>query len=194
MIVSAKGRLPSSMQEYRATPGDVADGLPIVVLVNGGTASAAEIVAAALQDSGRAVVVGSSSYGKGTVQTVLELLNDGELILTSAKLISPAGYSLHEHGVVPSICTAGLPDDDRSVGTVIGGIRPGVQLALATQPRLGLDDTGWGELRRSCPAEHDDRHRVDLETAKRLLRDPILYTRALHAEAPEANSAAQLSH
>src|SRR5262249_52074259 len=96
-IVSTKGRNPDSVQFYRAAPDDILAGLPIVVLVNGGSASAAEIVAAALQDSGRAVVVGSASYGKGTVQTVLRLPNDGELTLTWAKLISPAGYTLHEH-------------------------------------------------------------------------------------------------
>ena len=78
------------------------------MLINGGSASASEIVAAALQDAGRAVVIGSSSYGKGTVQTVLRLPNNGELILTWARLVAPSGYPLQPHGVVPTVCTADL--------------------------------------------------------------------------------------
>ena len=78
----------------------------MVVLINGATASSAEILASALQDNGRAVVVGSSSFGKGTVQTILRLPNNGELILTWALLITPSGYSLQQLGVFPSICTS----------------------------------------------------------------------------------------
>ena len=80
------------------------------MLVNGGSASAAEIVAAALQDRGRAAVVGTTSYGKGTVQTVIRLPNEGELILTWSRLLAPSGYSWNEQGVMPNICTAKVPD------------------------------------------------------------------------------------
>ena len=80
--------------------------MPIVVLMNGGSASAAEIVAAALQDRGRAVVVGSTSYGKGTVQTVVRLANEGELILTWSRLNAPSGYTWNELGVLPLIGAA----------------------------------------------------------------------------------------
>ena len=89
----------------------------MVVLINGGSASASEIVAAALQDAGRAVVIGSSSYGKGSVQTVLRLPNNGELILTWARLMAPSGYPLHRHGVIPTVCTADLPDDAACLAT-----------------------------------------------------------------------------
>src|SRR3546814_413849 len=78
-VVSTHGRHPDSHQYFEAGPGDVAAGKPIIVLINGNSASAAEIVAAALQDDGRAVVVGTNSYGKGTVQTVIRMPNDGEL-------------------------------------------------------------------------------------------------------------------
>jgi carboxyl-terminal processing protease len=183
-IVSTRGRNPESMQFYRAAPDDILAGLPIVALVNGGSASAAEIVAAALQDSGRAVVVGSASYGKGTVQTVLRLPNDGELTLTWAKLVSPAGYILHEHGVIPNICTSGIGDSETEVSSAV---RRGTMLAaagtVAARARKSLDEPGWSELRKTCPADNAE-HKAEIEIAKRLLESPALYARALHLEPP----------
>ncbi len=84
--------------------------------MNGGSASAAEIVAAALQDRGRAVVIGTTSYGKGTVQTVVRLANEGELILTWSRLQAPSGYTWNELGVLPNICTSKVGDASK-VGT-----------------------------------------------------------------------------
>ena len=176
-VVSTTGRLLESRKVYSASGGRRTDGIPLAVLVNGGSASASEIVAAALQDSGRAVVIGSSSYGKGTVQTVLHLENDGELTVTWAKLLTPEGYILHEHGVVPTVCTADLGDDDQSVaraiqvGTIAG-------TGLAARPRAALDDQGWTDLRKTCPTERVDRA-ADVKIAQRLLQDPVLYSRAL---------------
>src|SRR6516165_9600052 len=114
-IVATVGRHPASRQFFEASGDSIAPQIPIVVLINGGSASSSEIVAAALQDVGRAVIVGSASYGKGTVQTVLRLPNDGELTLTWAQLVTPSGYFLHEHGVIPTLCTSDLGDDDNSV-------------------------------------------------------------------------------
>ncbi|WP_404379993.1 S41 family peptidase [Caenispirillum salinarum] len=105
-ILSTRGRHPESRQYYNARHGDIAAGLPMVVLVDGRSASSAEIVSAALQDQGRAVVVGTTSYGKGTVQTVVRLPNDGEMTLTWSRFHSPSGYALHGLGVMPSLCTA----------------------------------------------------------------------------------------
>src|SRR5213079_3754703 len=122
-------RHPASHQYFAASGHSVASQVPIVVLINGGSASSSEIVAAALQDAGRAVVVGSASYGKGTVQTVLRLPNDGELTLTWAQLVAPSGYLLHEHGVVPSLCTSDLGDDD-------GSVQIAIQRAAASSPTL----------------------------------------------------------
>src|SRR6185295_6985530 len=106
-IVSTHGRHPDSHKFYEATGNDITDAKPIVALIDGNTASAAEIVAAALQDHGRAVVVGSNSYGKGTVQTVLNMPNTDELIITWARYHAPSGYTLHHLGVLPSVCTVG---------------------------------------------------------------------------------------
>jgi carboxyl-terminal processing protease len=177
-VISTVGRVPESIQYFIAPHREI-EKLPIVVLVNGGSASASEIVAAALQDTGRAVVVGSASYGKGTVQNVQHLSNDGELTVTWARLITPAGYSLHEHGVVPTICTANLPDDAGAVGTAIGR-STGVLAAELRQARADLDEAGWQRLRASCPGQHAD-HALEVRTADRLLSDPLLYARALGA-------------
>jgi len=176
-VVSTTGRLLESRKVYPASGSRHTDGIPIAVLVNGGSASASEIVAAALQDSGRAVVIGTSSYGKGTVQTVLHLENDGELTVTWAKLLTPEGYILHEHGVVPTVCTANLGDDDPSITRAIQiGTTAGT--GPAARPRAALDEQGWTDLRKTCPTERVDRS-ADLKIAQRLLQDPALYSRAL---------------
>jgi carboxyl-terminal processing protease len=174
-IASTAGRHPASQQYFAASGRAVAADVPIAVLVNGGSASASEIVAAALQDLGRAVVIGSSSYGKGTVQTVLHLPNDGELILTWARLMTPSGRLLQSHGVVPTVCTSDLADDDRSVD--IGLQRAGGSGSAA---RGRLDEQGWARLRQSCPARHT-KPGIDLKLAERLLADPRLYGQALQA-------------
>jgi carboxyl-terminal processing protease len=188
-IVSTVGRHPASRQFFEASGDSVAPQIPVVVLINGGSASSSEIVAAALQDVGRAVVIGSSSYGKGTVQTVLRLPNDGELTLTWAQLVTPAGYHLHEHGVVPTLCTSDLGDDDRFVQIAIQ--RAAVSSAAspaAARARASLDESAWSQLRHSCPARQGD-HEIDVKVAKRLLGDPVLYSQAVHAITPGQNLA-----
>jgi carboxyl-terminal processing protease len=180
-IVSTIGRHPAAQQYFAAAGDSIAPHLPVAVLINGGSASASEIVAAALQDRGRAVVMGSSSYGKGTVQTVLRLPNDGELIVTWAGLVAPSGYLLQAHGVVPTICTADLGDDEHSLAA-------GLQRVAATAPgagptlhaRAGLDERGWSELRQACPSRHTS-PAIDLQLAERVLSDPKLYSEALQA-------------
>lgn len=104
-IISTKGRHPDSMQIFDATPGEVLNGMPMVVLINGRSASAAEIVGVALRDSGRAAMIGSTSYGKGTVQTIIRLPNRGEMNITWARIVAPTGVTLASQGIVPAICT-----------------------------------------------------------------------------------------
>jgi carboxyl-terminal processing protease len=190
-IVSTVGRHPASRQYFEASGDSVAPQVPMVVLINGGSASSSEIVAAALQDIGRAVVVGSTSYGKGTVQTVLRLPNDGELTLTWAQLVTPSGYFLHEHGVVPTLCTSDLGDDDHDVQTAIQrAATTTYPTAPATpRPRASLDESAWSQLRRSCPARQGE-HEIDVKVAKRLLADPVLYSEAVHSIAPTSSIAA----
>lgn len=102
-IVSTRGREPGDSERFNAEAGDLAQGKPIVVLINGGSASASEIVSGALQDHRRAIVVGTKSFGKGSVQTVIPLRGDGAMRLTTARYYTPSGRSIQALGVMPDI-------------------------------------------------------------------------------------------
>ena len=102
-VVSIKGRDESSNREFIAKPGDELNGKPIIVLVNGGSASASEIVAGALQDQKRAIIMGTRTFGKGSVQTIMPLQNDSAIKLTTARYFTPSGRSIQNEGIVPDV-------------------------------------------------------------------------------------------
>jgi carboxyl-terminal processing protease len=112
-IVSTRGRTPDLYQEYNARSGyNLSDGKPMVVLINGGSASASEIVSGALQDLKRATLIGTRSFGKGSVQTVLPLGEDGALKLTTARYYTPSGRSIQAKGIEPDyVVSENIPDD-----------------------------------------------------------------------------------
>ena len=180
-IVSTKGRHASSLQSYDASQRDGSHKLPVVVLVNGRSASAAEIVAAALQDDGRAVVVGSNTYGKGTVQNLSPLPNNGELVLTWSYYHAPSGYALHNLGILPNVCTSGLKGHADAVINQLSPTWTRLPMLMAawrvSQPNEGpkLDS-----MRANCPRSNEVRE-LDLEVASQLIADPVLYRRALQS-------------
>jgi len=102
-IVSTRGRDGKITSRFNATKGDLAEGLPVIVLINGGSASASEIVAGALQDHKRAIILGTQSFGKGSVQTIIPLSNRGAMRLTTARYYTPSGRSIQAKGVSPDI-------------------------------------------------------------------------------------------
>ena len=133
MIVSARGRTSDASFSRSANPGDVLDGAAIVVLVNHGSASASEIVAGALQDHDRAEIIGTTTFGKGLVQTVLPLSKGRAVKLTTSRYYTPSGDSIHESGVTPDLIIdsdGGFPDqsmlvsvDEQSDQQLIEGIK-----------------------------------------------------------------------
>ena len=181
-IFATQGRHPDSQRVYRSSSRKAIT-QPIVVLVNGNSASAAEIVTAALQDRGRAVVVGTTSYGKGTVQTVLRMPNEGELILTWSRLLAPSGYTWNELGVMPNICTAKVSDVNK-LGPEVDASR-----ALLTRWHAEREPSQQevANMRKICPPSEDTPER-DVEIAGRVLRDPVLYAQAVKSDAVDQAS------
>ncbi|GHA49032.1 peptidase S41 [Amylibacter ulvae] len=111
-IVSTRGRDSGDSERFNATDGDLAQDKPIVVLINGGSASASEIVAGALQDHHRAIIIGTTSFGKGSVQTIMPLQGDGAIRLTTARYYTPSGRSIQSLGVAPDILVEQRPPLD----------------------------------------------------------------------------------
>jgi len=130
LIVSVKGRFPDQSREYYATKNGEFREFPIVVLVNEGSASASEVVAEALQDSKRAVILGSKTFGKGSVQTIIKLEDGSGLKLTTAKFYAPSGRSINEIGVTPDIAVVNENGEDKQLESAVNLLRSGTDKAI----------------------------------------------------------------
>jgi carboxyl-terminal processing protease len=179
LVVSTIGRDPDANHIWRSAEGELAENVPLIVLVDGRTASAAEILAGALADRGRAVVVGSSTAGKGLVQTIDPLPDGGELFVTWSRVLMPLGWPLQGMGLLPQVCTSlGRADLDRQLASLSAGLEP-LAAAIKAQraARAPLSPEAVLTFRAPCPAAEG--RPADLDAARALIANPAAYGAAL---------------
>jgi len=192
VVISTFGRHPAASSVFTADLREIAQGVPMAILINGRSASAAELMAAALQDRGRAVVIGTTTHGKGTVQNLSRLPNGGELLITWSRIHAPSGYILDGLGVLPSICTAGpAPLDSRAA--LSARLDAFAVHSVRWQRYDHVDPPLAAALRADCPSK-TEQPESDLELAKRLLRDPMLYARSLRPTLESARTVVAAGH
>jgi carboxyl-terminal processing protease len=179
LVATTVGRDPDAMNVWRSAEGELAENVPIVVLVDGRTASAAEILAAALADRGRAVVVGSETVGKGMVQTIDPLPDGGELFVTWSQTLAPLGWPIQGAGVMPQVCTSlGQETLDRQLASLSTGFQPTAEaIHRSRAARIPVPASEVLKIRAPCPASEG--HAADLEAARLLISNPAAYAAAL---------------
>lgn len=179
MVATTAGRDPNASHVWRSTGNERVGGLPVVVVVDGRTASAAEILAAALADRGRAVVVGSSTLGKGLVQTIAQLPDGGELFVTWSRVLAPLGWPIQGLGVLPQVCTSlGEQELARELHALDAGQAPMARaLDRHNEARAPMPVAEILATRAACPASEG--RDSDLGSARFLIGNPGAYATAL---------------
>lgn len=188
------GRDPEANHIWAVQGGDMTSGLPIAVLVDGHTASAAEILAAALADHHRAVIIGSSTLGKGLVQTVAQLPNKSELFVTWSRVMAPLDWPLQGLGVMPHICTSlGASAIARQMHALSQGhLENKPALEASRSARFPISTSNILSIRKACPAAlgRDE----DTETAQMILNNKAWYKAAISATPEDASQQATATH
>ena len=179
IVAFTVGRDKEASRIWRSGNDPLAPDVPVVVLVDGRSASAAEILAAALADRGRGVVVGSSTLGKGLVQVIDPLPDGGELFLTWSRVLAPRGWPIQGLGVLPQVCTSRGQDAlQRQLGALAEGTQPmAAAIAAHRTARMPLSPAEIVALRSPCPASEG--RDLDFDTARTLIDDPAAYAAAL---------------
>ena len=162
-IVSTRGRNNGQAKRYSASKGDLAESKPIVVLINGGSASASEIVAGALQDHKRAVILGTKSFGKGSVQSVIPLGEDGAMRLTTARYYTPAGRSIQALGVVPDIIVEQLPNKEKETEKPSGRITEADLKGALSNDRLSDEEKELLAKEKEIQLKKSQRRKTDYQ-------------------------------
>ncbi len=179
VVAVTAGRDPQASRVWRTDAGQIGGNLPLVVLVDGRSASAAEVLAAALSDRGRAVVIGSATLGKGLVQTIDPLPDGGELFVTWSRILAPGGWPIQGLGVLPQVCTSlGQEALSGQLAQLAEGVQP-MQDAIARHraARAPLSPTQVLALRSACPAAEG--RDSDMATARSVIANPAMYAAAL---------------
>lgn len=179
VVVVTSGRDPKASRIWRSAGGEPTEGVPVVILVDGRTASAAEILAAALADRGRGVVVGSSTLGKGLVQTIAPMPDGGELFVTWSRVLAPRLWPIQGLGVLPQVCTSlGQAELERELQALLEGRQPLADaLARHEQARAPLPLAETLAIRGACPAAEG--RDADAAAARFLIGHPGAYASAL---------------
>jgi carboxyl-terminal processing protease len=190
VVAITAGRDPEATRIWRSNSGELAQDVPVVVMVDGRTASAAEILAAALADRGRGVVIGSATLGKGLVQTIAPLPDGGELFITWSRVLAPRGWPIQGLGVLPQVCTSQGQDalSAQLASLAIGQQTMAAAIATHRAARAPVPPAQIVAIRSACPAAEG--READLDAARKLIHDPAAYAAAL---LPPLRDSGQLS-
>ena len=184
VVAITAGRAPEANHVWQSYADELGEDIPVVVIVDGRTASAAEILAGALADRGRAVVIGSTTQGKGLVQTLTGMPDGGELFITWSRVLAPLGWPIQGLGLLPQLCTSrGLDAARRQLDALSGRRQPmAADLAAHRAARAPLSQTRVQQLQAPCPPS--EARESDIDIARALLGNPVAYQTALFPAMP----------